>query len=258
MNVDTARYTAAELMVVSAAKEIRDREVVFVGMRLPLLAFALAKRTHAPNAIGLFENGIIREAPVKELLYTMGDSPNIEGARVCGGMTTVMGLLQKGEVDVGFLGGAEVDRFGNINTSYIGEPRAPAVKLPGSGGAADIASLTWRFVVIIEHDTRRLVERVSYVTSPGNGSGADWRVRQGLRVGGPSAIITTLAVLRFDLSGEAKLVNVHPGATVEEVKKNTGWPLTLAQDCGPTAEPTHDELRIIRECDTDGFWTRAD
>src|SRR5579863_3116756 len=131
-------YTPQELMVVCAARQIRDSEVVFVGMRLPLLAFALAKRTHAPEAVGIFENGIIRDVPSSAMLYTMGDPPNIEGAAMCCRMSVVMGSMQRGDVDLGFLGGAEVDRFGNINTSYVGDPRAPKVRLPGSGGAGDI------------------------------------------------------------------------------------------------------------------------
>jgi glutaconate CoA-transferase subunit B len=248
-------YTPAELMIAAAAREIRDGEVVFVGMRLPLLAFALAKRTHAPGAIGLFENGVIRETPSRELLYTMGDPPNIEGARMCCAMTTVMGLLQRGDVDLGFLGGAEVDRFGNINTSYVGDPARPAVKLPGSGGAGDIASLAKRFVVIVDHDLRRLPERVSYITSPGNGSGGGWRARQGLPRGGPSAVITTMAVLRFDeKSGEAFLASAHPGVSAAEICANTGWALRTGAGCETTPPPTDDELRIIRDCDPHGFW----
>jgi glutaconate CoA-transferase subunit B len=247
-------YTPAELMIAAAAREIRDGEVVFVGMRLPLLAFALAKRTHAPDAIGLFENGVIRETPSRELLYTMGDPPNIEGARMCCRMTTVMGLLQRGDVDLGFLGGAEVDRFGNINTSYVGDPAHPAVKLPGSGGAGDIASLAKRFVVVIDHDARRLPERVSYVTSPGNGTGGDWRKRVGLPRGGPSAVITTMAVLRFDSdSGEAYLATAHPGISVEDVGAKTGWKLRM-EGAGETPPPTDLELSIIRDCDPTGFW----
>jgi glutaconate CoA-transferase subunit B len=249
------RYTPSELMVVAGAREIRDGEVIFVGMRLPLLAFALAKRTHAPNAVGFFENGIVRDEPARELLYTMGDPANIEGASMCCRMTTVMGLMQKGEVGLGFIGGAEVDKFGNVNTSYIGDPAKPAVKLPGSGGAGDIASLAQRFVVIIEHDTRRLVERVSYVTSPGNGSGGNWRRRAGLPGGGPSAIITTKAVLRFNSQGEAYIASVHPGVEVDEVRANTGWAIGAPPGWSRTPEPTDDELRIIRECDPDGFWT---
>lgn len=248
-------YTPAELMIAAAAREIRDREVVFVGMRLPLLAFALAKRMHAPDAIGLFENGVIRETPSRELLYTMGDPPNIEGARMCCRMTTVMGLLQRGDVDLGFLGGAEVDRFGNLNTSYVGDPARPAVKLPGSGGAADIASLAKRFVVVVDHDVRRLPERVSYVTSPGNGTGGDWRVREGLLRGGPSAVITTMAVLRFEEhSGEAYLASAHPGISADEIRAKTGWTLRIGAGCQTTSPPTPEELRIIRDCDPTGFW----
>jgi glutaconate CoA-transferase subunit B len=250
----TSAYTPAELMIAAAAREIRNGEVVFVGMRLPLLAFALAKRTHAPEAIGLFENGVIRETPSRELLYTMGDPPNIEGARMCCRMTTVMGLLQRGDVDLGFLGGAEVDKFGNINTSYVGDPAHPAVKLPGSGGAGDIASLAKRFVVIIDHNARRLPERVSYVTSPGNGTGAAWRKRVGLPRGGPSAVITTMAVLRFDDdSGEAYLESTHPGISTDDVRSKTGWALR-ADAVRETPPPTDVERRIIRECDPAGFW----
>ena len=252
----TPRYTPTELMVVAASREIKDGEIVFVGMRLPLIAFALAKTLHAPRAIGFFENGIIRDTPARELLYTMGDPPNIEGALMCGRMTSVMGLMQKGEVDLGFLGGAEVDKHGNINTSYIGDPREPKVKLPGSGGAADIASLAKRFVVIIEHNERRLVERVSYVTSPGNGDGSHWRTNEGLKRGGPSAIITTMGILRFGVeSGEAYLDTIHSGVSVEDVKSRTGWPLIVTPALKTTPEPTEDELRIIHDIDPKRFWT---
>ena len=244
-------------MVVAGAREIRDGEVVFVGMRLPLLAFALAKRTHARRAVGLFENGILRDEPSRELLYTMGDPPNIECAAMCCRMMTVMSLMQRGEVGLGFIGGAEVDKFGNINTSYIGDPARPSVKLPGSGGAGDIASLAARFVVIIEHDRRRLVEKVSYATSPGNGDGsARWRQRSGLPGGGPAAIITTKAVLRFGADGEARVASLHPGVDAKDVRANTGWAVQIEDWCGRTPEPTDEELAIVRECDPNGFWTR--
>jgi glutaconate CoA-transferase subunit B len=182
-----ATYTLGELMVASAAREIRDGEVVFVGMRLPLIAFVVAKRTQAPNAVGLFENGVIRTTPAPELIYTMADPPNIHGATQCLDMLSVMSLLQSGRVDLGFLGAAEVDRFGNLNSTRVGVARVsyprtrvsdPShtsfTRLPGSGGACDIASLARRFVVLLEHAKRRLPERVSYVTSPGNGDGAGW------------------------------------------------------------------------------------
>src|SRR5574337_514048 len=131
-----AIYTLRELMVCAAAREIRDGDVCFVGMRLPLIAFVVAKRTHAPNAVGLFENGVVRSTPASELIYTMADPPNLLGATQCLDMLGVMSLLQSGRVDLGFLGAAEVDRFGNLNSTQVGE-RARFVRLPGSGGACD-------------------------------------------------------------------------------------------------------------------------
>ncbi|PYR33565.1 MAG: CoA-transferase, partial [Acidobacteria bacterium] len=146
-------YSRAEVMVAEAAREIADGEVVFVGMRLPLIAFVVAKRTHAPNAVGLFELGVMRDAPSPELLYTMGDPPNVRGATWCARTVDLMGLLQQGAVDAGFIGGAEVDRRGNLNTTAIGPDRErPAVQLPGSGGGADIASLAKRLIVIMAHE----------------------------------------------------------------------------------------------------------
>jgi glutaconate CoA-transferase subunit B len=250
-------YTPQELMVVAAAREIKDGEVVFVGMRLPLLAFGLAKRTHAPSAIGLFENGLVRDTVPPSDLYTMSDTPNILGAAWATGLLEVMALLQRGEVDLGFIGGAEVDRFGNLNTSLIGSPEKPRTKLPGSGGGADIACLAKRLVSLMEHAPRRLRERVDFVTSPGYGTGGAWRQSQGLVRGGPSAVITTLGVLRFDsASGEAVLASYHPFTSVEAVRAATGWELRVAEDCAPTQPPSADELRLIREADPHGFWTR--
>ena len=253
-------YTAGELMVAAAAREIRDSEIVFVGMRLPLLAFAVAKRTHAPSAVGLFENGIIRETPARELLYTMADPPNLNAATFAGPMMDVMGFLQQGRVNVGFLGAAEVDRFGNLNTTE-GTHEGRAVRLPGSGGACDIACLSQRTVVLLEHSKRRLVERVAHVTSPGFGTGNiagnSWRQLQGLPARtGPSAVITTRAVLRFGADGEAFLASLHPGVTVEEVIANTGWKLRLTENVDATPIPTEEELAVMRELDPQNFWTK--
>ncbi|MGA8493110.1 MAG: CoA-transferase [Terriglobales bacterium] len=247
-------YSMGELMVATAAREIADHEVVFVGMRLPLIAFVVAKKTHAPNAVGLFENGVIRTTPAPELIYTMADPPNLRGATQCLDMLGVMTLLQSGRVHLGFLGAAEVDRFGNLNSTEVRGSKG-MTRLPGSGGACDIASLAHRFVVLLEHDKHRLPERVSYVTSPGNGDGAGWRARMGLPRGGPSAVITTKAVLRFGNDGEAYLASVHPGIEVDDVLGNTGWKLNL-KGVKQTPEPTGDELKAIREYDKDGFWTR--
>ncbi len=244
-----------ELMVATAAREIHDREVVFVGMRLPLIAFVVAKKTHAPNAVGLFENGVIRTTPAPELIYTMADPPNILGATQCLDMLGVMSLLQSGRVHLGFLGAAEVDRFGNLNSTEVRGPKG-FTRLPGSGGACDIASLAHRFVALLEHSKQRLPERVSYRTSPGNGDGPGWRKRAGLPRGGPSAVITTKAVLRFQEDGEAYLASVHPGVDVDDVLTNTGWKLRLGKDAAATPEPTDEELKAIREYDKQGFWTR--
>ncbi len=253
-SVPTRSYTLGELMVATAAREIADGEVVFVGMRLPLTAFVVAKRVHAPHAMGLFENGVIRSTPASELIYTMADPPNILGATQCLDMLGVMSLLQSGRVDLGFLGAAEVDRFGNLNSTEVRSGRG-VTRLPGSGGACDIASLARRFVVIVEHNKRRLPERVSYITSPGFGDGAGWRQRVGLPRGGPSAVITTKAVLRFGPDGEAYLASVHPGVSVEDVVASTGWNLRMGEDAAQTPEPSDTELKAIREYDKEGFWT---
>jgi len=240
-----ATYTRRELMVVAAAREIRDGEIVFVGMRLPLLGFGLAKATHAPNAVGLFENGVIRDRPAEDFIYTMGDPPNIAGAVACLGLNDVMSLLQQGRVDVGFIGGAEIDPLGNLNTTRT-SAGGSLVRLPGSGGGGDIASLAGRTVLIMEHEPRRFRERVDYVTSPGHFAG---RHR-----GGPATLITTLGV--FDLSGgRVRAVTLHPGVTPEQVRQATGFPLAIDEGTPPTMPPSADELAYIRRADPDGFWT---
>ena len=216
-------------MVACAAREIREGERVFVGMRLPLIAFVVAKRTHAPNAIGLFELGVVRDQPASELLYTMGDNPNVAGA--------------------------EIDVHGNLNTTAIGERSHPRVQLPGSGGGADIASLAHRLIVIMPHDRRRLREKVDFVTSPGYGTGGDWRKRAGLPRGGPSVLITTLGVFRF-VDGAAVLESYHPGASVARIRDATGWPVATAANVRETEPPSAEVLRIIRAYDPAGFWTR--
>ncbi len=270
INRGSTSYSPQELMVVCAARQIHDGENVFVGMRLPLLAFALAKRTHAPNCVGLFEAGILRDIPAPRLLYTMGDVANITGSLWATRLVNLMGLMAAGEVQLGFIGGAEIDRYGNLNTSVIGPlgARHPKVRLPGSGGAADIASLSQRLAIIMQHDRHRLRERVDFVTSPGYGypdergpAGTAWRQRVGLPRGGPAALITTLAVFTFDReNGEAMLQSYHPGTTIEQVQEQTGWQtggkFRLAPDCAETVPPSEEELRVIRECDPEGVWTR--
>jgi glutaconate CoA-transferase subunit B len=240
-----APYTRRELMVVAAAREIRDGEVVFVGMRLPLLGFGLAKATHAPTAVGLFENGVIRDRPAETFIYTMGDPPNIVGAVACLGLNDVMSLLQQGRVDVGFIGGAEIDPHGNLNTTRT-SGSGSLVRLPGSGGGGDIASLAGRTVLIMEHEPRRFRERVDYITSPGHFPGR--------RRGGPATLITTLGV--FDLSaGQVRAVSLHPGVTPVQVRAATGFAIGVGDSVPATTAPSTDELGYIRRADPEGFWT---
>lgn len=255
---DGSSYTPQELMVAVASREIRDGDLVFVGMRLPILAYAVARNAHAPSARGLFEVGLMRDQPASAFLGTMGDPPNVVDALWSTRMSNVMALMAQGKVDLGFIGGAEVDRFGNLNTSYVGPTDRPNVKLPGSGGGADIAILSRRWVTLMSHEKRRLVERVSFVTSPGYGDGTPgWRKRNGLLGGGPVAIITTLCVLRFpEEGGEAYVASIHPGHGVAEVSSETGWDVRFGAGVAETPAPTQAELLAIRKFDPDGFWTR--
>jgi glutaconate CoA-transferase subunit B len=245
-------FTLSELMVVAAAREIGDGEVVFAGMRLPLLAFQLAQKTHAPGAVGIFELGVLRREPAADPILTMGDPANLCGAVWLGDMLGVMSLLQRGDVDLSFIGGAQVDRFGNLNTTHAGGTR-----LPGSGGACDLASLGRRHIIIMAHEPRRFVERVDYLTSPGYGDGRGWRERVGLPRGGPAAVITTLGVLRFEAeTGEMVLASLHPGATLAQARANTGWPLRAAPGLAETPAPSEAELEALRRLDPQGFWTK--
>ncbi len=252
-----SKYGLSHLMVTAAAREIQDGDVVFVGMRLPLLGFQLAKSTHAPNATGIYELGIVRDTAVPEPILTMGDLPTLYQASWLADTADLMGMLQQGLVDVSFIGGAQVDRFGNLNTTYVGDRAGGRfTRLPGSGGACDLASLAKRHIIIMKHEKRRFVERVDYITSPGYGEGGDWRERVGLPRGGPAAVITTLGVLRFEPhSKEMVLAAVHPGVTVQTVLDNTGWPLKVADNLETTAVPAPAELAFIQRFDPQGFWT---
>ncbi|MGW8187334.1 MAG: CoA-transferase subunit beta, partial [Desulfobacterales bacterium] len=174
----------------------------------------------------------------------------------CTDSADVMGLLQQGLVDVSFIGGAQLDRFGNLNTSYIGPVENMRTRLPGSGGACDLASLSRRHIIIMVHQKRRFVERVDYITSPGYGTGGGWRETVGLPRGGPSIVITTLGILRFDPSTrETVLASLHPGVTLAEVRDNTAWPLRTSAGLDLTPAPDREELKMLRRFDPQGFWT---
>ena len=248
-------YTQRELMVAAAAREIRDGDKVFVGMRLPLLGFAVAKETHAPNAIGIFENGVIRDWPALESIFTMSDPPNVARSLSCGGMNDVMCLLQTGRVDLGFIGGAEIDRFGNLNTHWV-QDNGKRTRLPGSGGAADIATMAQRCIIVMNHERRRFAPKVQFITSPGYGDGGNWRARTGLSGGGPSRVITSMGIFSFDgKAHEMILSSYHPGISLDQVKDETGWPLLVADDVHETTPPTEEELTAVRKYDPNGIWT---
>lgn len=245
-------------MVLRAAREIQEGETVFVGTRLPLLAYLVAKATHAKRATALYENGLIREEAARELLFTMGDPPNILDATSASTTLDVMGMMQAGRVDLGLLGAAEVDRFGNLNSTEVpGDVEGKPSRLPGSGGAADILSLARRSVILVPQEKRRLVERVRFRTSPGRGDGPGFRERVGLPPGGPSAIITTHAVFRFDRAiGEAYVAEVFEGVSVDHLLTRMSWSPQVAQPVGLTRPFDEDEIGALRRLDPDGFWTR--
>lgn len=253
------RYTPSHLMVCAAAREIADGEVVFVGMRLPLLGFLLAKATHAPHAVGVYELGVIRDAVAPGPILTMGDLPNLHRATWLADTADIMALLQNGSVDVSFIGGAQIDRFGNLNTSYIGGAARMDTRLPGSGGACDLACLAKRHIIIMAHERRRFVPAVDYITSPGFGDGPGWRQRAGLPRGGPAAVITTLGTFRFDPQiCEMVLSSLHPGITLEDVQANTGWPVKVSSRLEQTPSPTNQELAAVARFDPQRFWIGAE
>jgi glutaconate CoA-transferase subunit B len=251
-------YTETELMVASAARELQDGDSVLVGVGIPNLACNLAKRTHAPELEMVYESGTIDSNPSK-LPLSIGDPVLATGALnvvpMFEGFTT---YLQAGRIDVGFLGGAQIDRWGNINSTVIGDYDDPKVRLPGSGGACEIASNAHRTIIITPHEKRRLPASVDFVTSPGYVDGRDGRAERGLR-GGPEAIITDKAVMRFDADGEAYVDTLHPGVTESEVQESTGWDLAFADTVEETPTPTSDEVALVREeLDPDGIYTGGD
>ncbi len=248
-------FSTQELMIIATAREIADGEIVFVGMRLPITAYGVARMTHAPSAVGLFEGGIARYEPAEETLYTMVDPPNQLNAAWATSLIDVMGQLPRGKVDAGFIGGAEIDKYGNINTSYIGGHENVKVKLPGSGGAADIATMANRLIAIMNHEKHRLVEKVSYITSPGFIDGGNTRQEAGLKQGGPSALITDRAILRpYGPDNELHIASVHPGHSLDEIKENTGWEVKELPDWEETPSPTETEMEALHFIDKDGFW----
>ena len=240
--------STAEFMIARAARELRDGEVVFVGIGLPNLACNLARLTHAPNLVLIYESGAVGAVP-ERLPVSIGDPALAAGCASIASMADTFHLiLQGGRIDVGFLGGAQVDRFGNLNTTVIGEYAHPKVRLPGSGGACEIAIHSKRVVVVGAQAARSFPERVDFKTSPGHG--ANERGGREVPGSGPQVVITDLGVYDFATpSREMRLVSLHPGVTREQVRENLGWEVAVADPLATTPPPTEAELSVIRALD---------
>ena len=250
-------YTTAELMVVRASREIQNGEIVFVGTGLPMIASMLAKYTHAPESVIIFEAGTVDSA-LLHLPASVGDSRCVYGASTCRGLFDIFAtVLQRGFIDVGFLGGAQVDRYGNLNSTVIGDYHHPKVRFPGSGGAGDIACLSKRTVIIMRHERRRFPARVDYLTSPGWLNGPKGRSEAGLIRGGPVSVITDMAVMRFNQkTREMYLVTHHPGVSIERVLENTGFALETT-GATTTKSPSQEEVNLLRNrIDPEGLFLK--
>jgi glutaconate CoA-transferase, subunit B len=244
----TDGWSKSEMLVVAGARALAGRRVCFVGVGLPNIAVALAQRTVAPDCELIYESGVYGARPAR-LPLSIGDPCLVTGALAVTSMVELFQYyLQGGLVDVGFLGAAQLDRYGNINTTVIGGYHHPKVRLPGSGGACEIAINAREVFVLLRQSPRSFVREIDFRTSPGNLGGSSARAAQGWQGSGPSLVVTDLGSYRFDPdSGEMLLASVHPGVTVEQVREATGWDLRVAGDLAETPPPTREELRLIRE-----------
>jgi len=241
-------YTLNELMTVLAAREIRDGDVVFVGIGLPNLACNLARSTHAPNMCLIYESGAVGAAPDR-VPPSIGDPALVTGSLMVASMQDIFqAMLQNGKIQVGFLGGAQIDRYGNINTTVVGDYRSPNVRLPGSGGACEIAIHAQRVLLIAKLDKRAFPEQVDFITSPGSFSKGKTRAQWGHPGRGPVKCITNMGILEPDeKTGELVLTAIYPGVTVDQVRANVGWALKVQDPLQGVALPTAHEIKLLRE-----------
>ena len=235
-------------MAAVAARELRDGEVVFVGIGLPNLACNLARATHAPNLVLIYESGAVGASPSR-LPVSIGDPALVTGSLMVCGMADVFQLfLQNGRIEVGFLGGAQVDRYGNINTTVIGSYERPAVRLPGAGGAAEIAVHARRTLIVAKLNPRAFPEQVDFVTSPGQGRGGRGRRALGMPGAGPVKVITDKGILEADpATGEMVLAALYPGVTADHVQAGVGWPLARRPRLADVVPPTGADLHLLRD-----------
>lgn len=252
-----ANFTLQEMMAVAAAREIKDGEKVIIGTGLPLLGAFLAQKTHAPNMVAIYESGAIDCKPMVTP-FSVADSVLVPGSAMQGGLMEGLGVVHAGDLDVGFLGGAQIDKYGNLNTHVIGNYRSPKVRFAGSGGSNDIGAGCKRTVVMMLHQKQRFPAKVDFVTTPGYFGGGDERDKYGFYGKGPSVVISTLGILRFDAkTKEMYLESYHPGVNIDDIKANTGWDLKIAKDVRETERPTPELIRILRdECDPTGVFLK--
>jgi glutaconate CoA-transferase, subunit B len=240
--------TKEEVMIAAGARALKDRDLVVVGVGLPQVSAMLARKTHAPNLTIVLEIGIINPSPV-DTPVGIADPRIWHQAEFMGSTLDVLGgILQRGLIDVGFLGGVQIDQYGNLNTTFVADESGKRRRLVGSGGANDLASLAKETIIIMRHERRRFVPKIQYNTSPGFIAGSHERRKLGLPGGGPRMVITDLCVFVFDEDSERmKLASLHPGVAAEEVLKNTGFEMDVPEDVGTTPDPSDGELRLLRE-----------
>jgi glutaconate CoA-transferase, subunit B len=256
MSLHAVEYTASELLAVMSARLLKDGQIVFAGVGIPLLAATLAQGTHCPGLTILFEGGVIGPTiePGKLPPSTNEQRCTIRANMVLGS-TDVLLLLQRGYVDVGFMGGAQIDQHGNLNSSFIGDPAKPKTRLPGTGGGNDIASLA-QMIVAMKHEKRRFVEHVDFVTSPGFLDGGTARRDSGLAAGGMYRVVTDLGLFGFDdETKRMKIVALHPDVSLEKVQDNTGFKLEQDSNIAVTDRPTEQELAFLRKLDPQRLYT---
>jgi glutaconate CoA-transferase subunit B len=243
-----ADYNAMELMICVASRLLEDGSTAAVGTGAPVAAAVLAQKTHAPNLLIVFEAGGV--APLMPCMpISVGDSRSFSRALMVTSMTDIMETCQRGMMDYTFLSGAQIDPYGNLNSTVIGDYRKPKARLPGSGGANDLASFCWRILVVMLHQRRRYVEKLDFITTPGYLSGPGAREAAGLPAGcGPYRVISDLAVMSFnDDSKRMQVESVHPGVSLAQVQENTGFEILAALGLKQTEPPEKEELRILRE-----------
>jgi len=244
----SSQYNMMEMMICTAARFLENGKTVAVGTGAPCAAAMLAQKTHAPDLVVVFEaGGIAPQLP--QMPISVGDSRTFFRAVMAAGMCEMMTTCSRGLVDYAFLGGAQIDAYGNLNSTIVGDYAKPKVRFPGSGGANDFASMCWRTMIMTVHNQSRFVEKVDFVTSPGFLTGPGAREAAGLAPGsGPHKIVTDLAVMGFDHASKRMMVeSLHPGVTLDKVRENTGFELLVADHVEVTADPNQDELTILRE-----------